>query len=402
LEKGEQKQNQILDKVFLPQLSGGAAATVPPAELKRMKILHAKTEIALLAFFFCIVSLAKAGPYTETGVNGYIGADFRHADPQLADQDPNVIVNPIFRGWATAVESYDPTPQEIEPQWTLPANALGPVTGDCYWGVVSLGDLNDMNLPPGSITLSFAETIFDGNGYDFVVFENGIISNYDTSGSSVSGEMFSELGYVEVSSDGNNFARFPTVSLTPQPSGPYGYLTMEISDRYNLAGKHPNANGICTGTPFDLSELTDGPNVVSGLVDINNINYVRIVDIPGSGDFNDSAIQYIDPNTLPVWDYYTVNHPIYDAWVTYGSGGIDLDAVGVLHEQQYAADINLDGMVDMFDFAIFASAWQSHFGQENWIARCDLASPKNYVIDMLDFTQFTAQWLQIEQWRSAK
>ncbi len=381
-----------------------------------MKILHAKTEIALPAIFFCIVSLVKAGPYTETGVNGYIGADRRHADPQLADQDPNIIVNPIFRGWATAVESYEPTPQEIEFQWTLPANALGPVTGDHYYGVVSLGDLNqpqiDQGLPPGSITLSFAEIIFDGNGYDFVVFENGIISNYDTNNSSISGEMFSELGYVEVSSDGDNFARFPSVSLTPQPSGLYGYLTMEISDRYNLAGKHPNANGICTGTPFDLSELTDDPNVVSGLVDINNINYVRIVDIPGigcsdpnnigCGDFNDSAIQYIDPNTHPVWDYYTVNHPIYDAWITYGSGGLDLDAVGVLHEQQYAADINLDGMVDMFDFAIFASAWQSRFGQENWIARCDLAQPKNYVIDILDFAQFTTQWLQIEQWRGAK
>ncbi|MHC4068805.1 MAG: hypothetical protein ACYS18_01015 [Planctomycetota bacterium] len=369
-----------------------------------MKISHAKTEIALLAISFCIVSLTKAGPYTETGVNGYIGDDWRHANPF---EDADAVINPIFRGWATGVESYEPTPQEIEPQWTFPTNALGVVTADHYWGVVSLGDLNqpqidDPNLPPGSITLSFAETIFDGNGYDFVVFENGIISNYDTNNSSISGEMFSELGYVEVSSDGNNFARFPTVSLTPQPSGPYGYLTMEISDRYNFAGKHPNANGICTGTPFDLSELTDDPNVVSGLVDINNINYVRIVDIPGSGDFNDSAVQYIDPNTQPAWDYYTVNHPIYDAWVTYGSGGLDLDAIGVLHEQQYAADINLDGMVDMFDFAIFASAWQSRFGEENWIARCDLAPPKNYIVDILDFAQFTTQWLQIEQWRGAE
>jgi hypothetical protein len=396
-EKGEQKQFQILDEVFLPQSQGGAAATASPAEFKRMKILHAKTEIALLAIFFCIVSLVKAGPYNEMGINGYVGDDWRHANPT----DANAVINPIFRfrGWATDV-NYLPAPGVV-PDWNDPQKALGQPDPN----VVSLGDLNqpqinDPNLPPGSIILSFAETISNGNGYDFVVFENGFISDWTTNQGSVTGQMFAELAYVEVSSDGNSFARFPAVSLTPDLVGLYG--TIEVSDVYNLAGKHPNANGICTGTPFDLTDIANEPNVLDGLVDVNNINYVRIVDIPGSGDFNDSAIQYIDPNTHPPWDYYTVNHPIYDAWVTYGSGGLDLDAVGVLHEQQYAADINLDGMVDMFDFAIFASAWQSRFGQENWIARCDLAPPKNYVVDILDFAQFTTQWLQIEQWRSAK
>ena len=53
---------------------------------------------------------------------------------------------------------------------------------------------------------------------------------------------------------------------------------------------------------------------MAGLVDLNDINYIKIVDIPGSGDFFDSE-----------------GNPIYDAWVTWGSGGVDLEAVGAIN-----------------------------------------------------------------------
>jgi len=342
------------------------------------------------------VSFADGRCYTEAGVNGYIGPDGRHAAP--ADDD--AIVNPIFRAWATSVVNYAPT-AGVDALWGNPNNALGPATGDNVFGIVSLGDLNrsqiDNNQPPGQITLAFGETIRNGNGYDFAIFENGLISQMNTSGGSVAGEMFAELGYVEVSSNGQDFARFPAVSLTPDPVGPYG--TIQISNVYNLAGKHPNASGICTGTPFDLEEIADDAKVISGDVDINNIKYVRIVDIPGSGDFRDEAGRCMDPSTMPFWAHYVSGHPIYDAWPTFGSGGFDLEAIGVLNEQEYSADINLDGVVDVSDFALLASAWRGHFGQANWIARADLAQPKNYVVDTDDFAVFADQWLKPEQWR---
>jgi hypothetical protein len=148
-----------------------------------------------------------------------------------------------------------------------------------------------------------------------------------------------------------------------------------------------------------LKEIADDPNVVAGLVDINDIRYVRIVDVPGSGDFDDEAMLSIDPDTWPAWDHYSDNHPVYDAWVTFGSGGLDLEAVGVLKEQKYSADIDLNGVVDMFDFALFASAWGSHFGRPGWIGRCDLAEPKDLMIDTSDLAVFVAQWLAVEQWR---
>ncbi len=348
---------------------------------------------------FAIDSIVSqsAGIYTEAGVNGYIDPNnqWRHADPQ----DPNAVVHPIFRGWATAVVSYEPAPGVAAP-WADPNKALGPATGEPL-DIVSLGDLNreliSQGTAPGRITLSFDEPIRQGKGYDFVVFENGFISAATYNTGSVEGQMFTELGYVEVSSNGIDFVRFPAVSLTPAPTGSYG--TVEISNLYNLAGKHPNAGGICTGTPFDLQEIAGDPDVLSGLVDINNIRYVRIVDIPGSGDFYDRASAHPDPAGETGGDRYPHNHPIYDAWVTFGSGGFDLEAVGVLREQKYSADIDLNGVVDISDLELFLSAFNSHLGQPGWIARCDLAEPKDLVIDVFDLAVLMDQWQRTEDWR---
>jgi len=329
-------------------------------------------------------------------VNGYVNPENRgrHANPL---KDPNAVVNPIFRGWATACVSYEPTPQYMQPWWRDPNKALGPSMTDSD-GVytVSLGDLYqediDAGVPPGRITLSFSETIRNQKGDDFVVFENGFRVTES--------EYYCELGYVEVSSNGVDFARFPAVALMTSPDpNLHGYYYLDITDIYNLAGKHPNNGDAFTGTPFDLQEIADDPNVILGIVDINNIKYVRIVDIPGNGDFSDDAIRHIDPCAWPNWAYYSANHPIYDAWLTWGSGGLDLEAVGVLNEQEYSADVNLDGVVDMADLALFASAWRSHFGQSNWIRKCDLAEPKDFVVDGSDLAVFAEQWVAVEKWR---
>jgi hypothetical protein len=335
-------------------------------------------------------------PYTEAGINGYIDPENnrQHAGPE----DAGAITNPIFRGWASAVAGYCQVPG-VASQWSDPNKTLGPATGN-VGDIFSLGELSREQIynrvSPGWITLFFDEPICNNKGYDFAVFENGMISKNTTSGGSIAGQVMAELAYVEVSSNGKDFVRFPAVSLTAGPVGPYG--TIDISNVYNLAGKHPNANGICTGTPFDLQEIAHEPNVVSGIVDINIIKYVRIVDIPGTGDFYDNAVKHIDPNTRPGWDYYKNNHPIFDAWPTWGSGGFDLEAIGVLHEQQYSADIDLNGTVDVHDFELFASAWHTHFGQPGWLARCDLAEPKDMFIDMSDLVIFLNQWQAQETW----
>ena len=356
---------------------------------------------AYFAIDTLVIGSTVSEPYTEAGINGYVDPanGWKHADPQ----DPNAVINPIFRGWATEVVSYEPAPG-LAGQWSDPSMALGPVTGSNI-DIVSLGHLNQdqiaQGLPAGRITLSFDEPIRQGRGYDFVVFENAFVSSIDTEAGSFAGQMFAELAYVEVSSNGIDFVRFPSVSLTPEPVGRYG--TIEISNVYNLAGKHPNANGICTGTPFDLKDIVDDPDVVSGLVDVNDVKYVRIVDVPGSGDFHDDAAMHTDAGTWPDWDFYLGNHSIYDAWdaspAPDPSGGFDLEAIGVLREQEYAADIDLNGVVDVADLELLISALDSRFGAPGWIARCDLAEPGDLVIDILDLGAFADQYGKTELWR---
>ena len=68
---------------------------------------------------------------------------------------------------------------------------------------VSLGD-------GGTVVLTFPQPIGDVPGPDFAVFENGFKA-FDNS-------FFLELAHVEVSSDGVNFYRFPSSSLTPSLS----------------------------------------------------------------------------------------------------------------------------------------------------------------------------------------
>jgi hypothetical protein len=360
---------------------------------------------AVIGVFLWIAAAAIGGPYAEIGVNGYIDPiTWRHADPQA----PQAMPNPIFRAWATEVIEYAPSDQTWSGVWNNPAQALGPAAGNNF-DIVSLGELTQQEIvqgaAPGYITLAFGSTeeqadgaaIPNVAGYDFVVFENGMMSQITTTAGSIQGQLLAELAYVEVSSDGQHFVRFPAVSLTPARTGAYG--TIETTNVHNLAGKHPNGYGVCLGTPFDLEELANHPDVASGMLDLGAVRYLRLVDVPGSGDFTDDAVQHVEPGTGPEWRNYLENHPIYDQWPTWGSGGFDLEAVGLLREQQYAADINLDGIVDHYDLSLLATAWQSEFGDENWNGRCDLAQPRSLSIDSRDFAAFATQWGHVEQWR---
>jgi hypothetical protein len=138
---------------------------------------------------------------------------------------------------------------------------------------------------------------------------------------------------------------------------------------------------------------------MAGLVDLNNVNYVRIVDIPGSGHYFDGAKGHVDPCTWPVWGHYGGDRPIYDAWETYDSSGFDVEAVGLLYEQQLRGDVNLDGVVDWEDLRMLGSAWQSHFGQRRWRQRCDIGEPGDLVVDLRDFAVLARDWEKKELWR---
>ena len=193
-----------------------------------------------------------------------------------------------FVGWATGFVEPVEYGGEVLDTWRTPELALGPA-GTEATDVVSVGN-------GGRITLTFDPPIADGAGPDLVVFENG---HNDT---------FLELAFVEVSSDGEHFARFDSAYLGDQPVEQYG--AHDTSQFEGLAGKYR----VGFGGPFDLSHLRYRPAVQEGVVDLSRITHVRIVDIIGDGDARDSF-----------------GHPIYDPTPTTSSGGFDLDAIGVLN-----------------------------------------------------------------------
>lgn len=278
-----------------------------------------KRFIGLFAWVvFCgIIQPALAGPYSavmndpgniyDAPVPGFVGphgigkARILTGVDDMGDpvfQNPDNMVNPLFFGWATQATDYYRA--DAGSAFSDPALALGEVTGDNF-DIVSLGDLSAAQITagslPGSITLQLALPIRNLSGADFVVFENGLVSQSNQGGAGAGG-LLAELAYVEVSANGTDFIRFPATSLTPSAVGAYGSLNP--TNIYNLAGKHTNAYGNSWGTPFDLAQ-----------VGLQEITHVRLVDIPGNGAFHDQA-----------------GRSIYDAWLTFGSGGFDLEAVG--------------------------------------------------------------------------
>lgn len=236
------------------------------------------------AFLFLIPACAAiGGPY-----DGEAGSPGSLAIP--AD-------SPAILGWASGVASLIRGPADISntafgfASFGEPALALGPATSDPLH-VVSLGD-------GGSITLTFGMPIANGVGPDFAVFENSF------------NDAFLELAFVEVSSDGLNFIRFPSVSLTPTDVQIGTFGTVDPTDIHNLAGKH--AGGY--GTPFDLADLVG----LNPDLDLMAITHVRLVDVIGS----------VNP-TLASTD--SGGRLINDPWPTpFATGGFDLDAVAVLN-----------------------------------------------------------------------
>lgn len=161
-------------------------------------------------------------------------------------------------------------------------------------GVVSLGDA-------GTAILTFQNAIYNGDGFDFAVFENGF-----TTGDSLA---FLEFAFVEVSSDGNNFYRFPSTSFIQDTAQiPMSGINCVLVN--NLAGKYTYGYG----TPFDLEELKDELGL-----DVNHITHVKLIDVVGSVEEGFAT-------------YDNFGHKINDPYPTpYPSSGFDLDAVGVIH-----------------------------------------------------------------------
>lgn len=232
----------------------------------------------LLTFMAAALPVAAlAGPYAS---NGVLASEVTH--------------------WATSVVELNRGYQNIanpslgQATFGVAANAVGARDGS----LVSLGD-------GGWITLFLEAGISNGPGWDFAVWENGFV----ISGTS---RVFAELAFVEVSSNGTDFFRFPSVSLTQTSTQVGSFQGIDPTDVYNLAGQFVASEG----SPFDLEELAG----ISPLLDVNRIHWVRVIDVVGS--LNPSYARYDSLGNI-----------INDPWPTpFASSGFDLDAVGARYQ----------------------------------------------------------------------
>lgn len=279
-----------------------------------------KLKVLILLVFIQIKVFAQFPPAA-----GQIGSTAIHKDSSVFI-DWAVTCN-ISRGFVNISDTSYEDPDHAgtnKASYGNPSNALGKADNN----VVSLGD-------NGIATLTFNNPIVNGIGYDFAIFENAFDDN------------FLELAFVEVSSDGTNFVRFPSQSLTQFSSQIDAFGTLNPDLIHNLAGKYR----VYYGTPFDLSDIQD-----SNSVNINHITHVRIVDVVGSIN-------------LKYCSYDTYGRIINDPFPTpYWSGGFDLDAVGVINNTANATVISYEKTLN---FEIFPNPAQKFiniysYGNDNF------------------------------------
>ena len=204
-----------------------------------------------------------------------------------------------FVAWATGC-TIERGPQQIDKlglgvaSYGVDDDALGKADNM----VVSLGD-------GGTAVLTFASPICNDAGPDFAVFENPFHN---------APHCFLELAFVEVSSDGENYFRFPAITNVPFDEQMGSFGVMDATLIHNFAGKYE----VMYGTPFDLDEVED-----NALLDKNKVTHIRLVDVVGC----------INP------EYATKDsegHIVNDPWPTpFNSSGFDLDAIGVIHDKAH-------------------------------------------------------------------
>lgn len=232
---------------------------------------------------FILLAAAAQGQFAPAA--GVQGSTAIHKDDQL------------FKAWATGCVLQRGYQDIADPSlgYATVGDETSPTGKAGTNGIVSLGDA-------GIATLTFAQPVYNGPGFDFAVFENGFPTGEE-------GMAFLEFAFVEVSSDGINFVRFDAVSHIPD-TAQLAMVGIDCSLVNNLAGKY--ANGY--GTPFDLEELKDKPGL-----NVNAITHVRVIDVVGSVN--------------PLYATYdSEGHKVNDPYPTgFASGGFDLDAVGVIN-----------------------------------------------------------------------
>jgi hypothetical protein len=161
-------------------------------------------------------------------------------------------------------------------QNAVPRVVQGPPSGGgCCKGSLSVLSLGE----GGSIVVELGQTIIDGPGADFIVFENAFSIGADPN------NPFAEPATVEVSADGVTWTGFPCTA----GAFPYGHCAGWHPVLANPATNQidPTDPAVAGGDAFDLGDLP-------GDAGISEVRYLRITDRADlSGDFDLDAVAVV-------------------------------------------------------------------------------------------------------------
>jgi len=196
----------------------------------------------------------------------------------------------------------------------LPGSVLGPPAGK---GDFSQQESDDQVLSLGHggyIVLRLGYEIIDGDGIDFIIFENP----FKPSG--LDDVVFTEAAVVEVSQDGIDWHRFP---FDYNPDGPGDAPYANPVNFHGLAGITPVYANPNEGIDPLNPEVSGGDGFDLADVGLEKAAYVKIIDT--GCNIKAPGTQIVDDNGDLVDDYG--NHfPLSE-----NKEGFDLDAVAVIH-----------------------------------------------------------------------
>ena len=257
----------------------------------------------------------------------------------------------------------------------------------------------------GAMLLSFPVAIHNGPGPDFAVFENGFTDYTDFTGTSREGltnsYAFVELAFVDVGTTTSAWARFPVTYLGTNavfaPEGAGGgdqenFFSQDSTLIDGLAGKHI----IGFGTPFDLSALTNHPQVLAGAVDLSNIRHVRLVDVVGNGStLDDSGRPILDP-------FFDANTGYPQQAAITWTDGFDLRAVAVLNTAEAEIVPQSNGL-EIRWFAADKTLYQVEIADSAggaWSPLGGIVTGAQAIASITDAAPASARSYRITRWRA--
>jgi hypothetical protein len=193
---------------------------------------------------------------SDAGPRGEAGAE--SGDTEDPPPDPSL-------PYATSVVSFEPGDGAGFGQSKLPNVVLGPPSGKG----TSSGSLDVLSLGKGgSIVLTFERfAVTDGDGPDFVVFENAFWPGDDPSG------VYAEPGEVSVSDDGATWATFPCDAAGDGLGHFAGCAGVTPTLAYDAGTTLPLEPSVTGGDAFDLAG-----------VGMSAARFVRIRDVSFYGE----------------------------------------------------------------------------------------------------------------------